>query len=238
VGLATGTPAGAVGGERRNARRAGRRVPARQRGYSPRIRTSPWWKRSPGRPRWRWNGLAPRTSGKCSRCSATGTDRAGPARRGHPRLFAAGMQLQARVTRQIGPISGPDRRGCRRSDTTIRDIRSAIFRLRAPTESTLRGDSGPARSAGDCWLPAASHRARAIDSAVPDAVRPALLAVLREALSNVSERTGQGREGGGVGPGRLLGLVVTDDGTGAGAWSPRRGCTTCGTGRGIGDVQS
>ena len=72
-------------------------------------------------------------------------------------------------------------------DATIRDIRRTIFELRTP----MSARSCVPRSGSRSRWPAAALGFRPaleltgpIDSAVPEAVRPDLLAVLREALSN------------------------------------------------------
>src|SRR5262249_58971411 len=103
-------------------------------------------------------------------------------------------------------------------DTTIRDIRSAIFELRTPVTATLRAELGATVDAA-----AASLGFRPtlrvdgpIDGAVPDEVRPDLLAVLREALSNAVRHAKASRVDVDVtvAAGAVT-LRVTDDGCGA-----------------------
>ncbi|HLL64926.1 MAG TPA: GAF domain-containing sensor histidine kinase [Micromonosporaceae bacterium] len=136
------------------------------------------------------------------------------------RLFAAGMQLQMasglsakpevrqRVDRVIDDL-----------DTTIRDIRGAIFELRSPAAGSLRGD---VRSVVEEARSSLGFRPELrtdgpIDSAVPDAVRPSLLAVLREALSNVARHAHARTVSVAVAvSGSELTVVVTDDGRGLG----------------------
>ena len=73
-------------------------------------------------------------------------------------------------------------------DTTIRDIRGAIFELRTPAADALRSEiralvdeaRGPLGFRPQLTLDGP------IDSVVPDSLRPAVIAVLREALSNVA----------------------------------------------------
>lgn len=143
------------------------------------------------------------------------------------RLFATGLQLQSAV-----PLAGrPD--VARRVnaavddlDTTIRDIRRAIFELRTPMSAELRTEI---RDAMDAAADSLGFRptlelAGPVDSAVPDPVRPDLLAVLREALSNVVRHAAATRVAVEVraDAGRVT-LVVTDDGVGTDPAAARGG---------------
>src|SRR5262249_31932639 len=103
------------------------------------------------------------------------------------RLFATGLHLQSAARLAVRPEGG-ERIGSAVDDldTTIRDIRSAIFQLRRPANARLRTDI---RATVDAAAASLGFRPALIldgpvDSAVPDEVRPDLLAVLREALSN------------------------------------------------------
>jgi signal transduction histidine kinase len=104
------------------------------------------------------------------------------------RLFATGLQLQtaarlatrpevrSRITGSVDDL-----------DTTIRDIRTAIFELRTPVTAALRTElratvDGAAELLG--FRPALEMYGP-VDHAVPEQVRPDLLAVIQEALSNV-----------------------------------------------------
>ncbi len=136
------------------------------------------------------------------------------------RLFAAGMQLQGAVHQAVRPeIRRRIEAVVNDLDTTIRDIRGAIFELRSPAADELRGEIRALveQARGSLGFRPHLRLDGPIDSTVPDQVRPALLAVLREALSNVarhahadtvevavSVRDGQ------------LDLAVTDDGVGLG----------------------
>ena len=112
-------------------------------------------------------------------------------------------------------------------DTTIRDIRAAIFELRSPAEPTLQADL---RANVDAAAASLGFRPRLrldgpIDSAVPDAMRGQLLAVLREALSNVVKHAHASAVSVelSVDPARLR-LTVADNGTGApGGYDERSG---------------
>ena len=104
------------------------------------------------------------------------------------RLFATGLQLQtaARLSnrpevtnRIVGAVDD--------LDTTIRDIRTAIFELRTPANAGLRTEL---RGLVDAAAESLGFRPELtmdgpLDSAVGDELRPDLLAVVRETLSNV-----------------------------------------------------
>jgi signal transduction histidine kinase len=77
-------------------------------------------------------------------------------------------------------------------DATIRDIRSAIFELRTPMTAQLRAEVRElvAAAAGQLGFRPALEIIGPLDSAVPSEVRADLLAVLREALSNVVRHAG------------------------------------------------
>ncbi|MFI6674290.1 GAF domain-containing protein [Kribbella sp. NPDC050470] len=104
------------------------------------------------------------------------------------RLFATGLQLQG-----MQRLARPEHqqrlhRAVEDIDTTIHDLRAAIFELQqAPDATSLRGDihalvaeyTDPLgfRPQLTCTGP--------IDTVVPEAVRPQILATVRESLSNV-----------------------------------------------------
>jgi signal transduction histidine kinase len=136
------------------------------------------------------------------------------------RLFATGLHLQSAAN-----LAGRPEVGARINsavddlDATIRDIRSAIFELRTPVNAALRAD---VRATVDAAAASLGFRPELrldgpVDSAVPDAVRPDLLAVLREALSNVVRHARAGRVDVAVEVGDgCLRLTVTDNGVGPG----------------------
>ncbi len=105
------------------------------------------------------------------------------------RLFATGMQLQALAPHALRPeAANRINAAVDDLDTTIRDIRRSIFELRAPAGTSLRRELGAAvDSAAETlgFRPTLDVNGP-VDSAVPDDVVPELLAVLREALSNVA----------------------------------------------------
>jgi signal transduction histidine kinase len=133
------------------------------------------------------------------------------------RLFATGLHLQS-TARLVRPeVVGRIDAAVDDLDSTIRDIRSAIFELRTPVNAALRADI---RATVDAAAASLGFRPELrvdgpVDSAVPDEVRPDLLAVLREALSNTVRhaRASHVEVTVEVADGRLR-LVVTDDGIG------------------------
>ena len=143
------------------------------------------------------------------------------------RLFAAGMQLQGTARAALKPeVRTRIDAVVDDLDTTIRDIRGAIFELRAPAGADLRGEI---RDLVESARDSLGYRPRLtldgpVDTAVPDAVRPALLAVLREALSNVARHAHADRVDIGVraGGGRVT-LTVRDNGVGLGGAGPSGG---------------
>ena len=137
------------------------------------------------------------------------------------RLFATGLQLQSTARLARAPELGERiTNAVDELDTTIRDIRSAIFELRGPVAATLRADI---RATVDAAAASLGFRPELVldgpvDSAVPDEIRPDVVAVLREALSNVVRhaRASKVSVRVRVGDGRLR-LTVVDDGRGRAA---------------------
>ncbi|WP_244871960.1 GAF domain-containing protein [Catellatospora sp. TT07R-123] len=135
------------------------------------------------------------------------------------RLFATGLQLQMAASMPSVRPELADRIGAAvdELDSTIRDIRGAIFELRSPAGQSLRAElralaDGAADSLGfrpDLVLDGP------LDSAVPDELRADLLAVVREALSNVVRHAHATRVGVHVRfGGGTLSAAVSDDGRG------------------------
>jgi signal transduction histidine kinase len=105
------------------------------------------------------------------------------------RLFATGLQLQSTAPLTNRPeITNRINAAVDELDSTIRDIRRAIFELRTPMTAELRTEIRDAveHAAGVLGFRPTLELAGPLDSAVPDTVRPDLLAVLQEALSNVA----------------------------------------------------
>ena len=104
------------------------------------------------------------------------------------RLFATGLQLQgirrmvdAEVHERLG-------RAIEDIDTTIRDLRAAIFELHhRPSRRSLRSDIQAlvAEYAEPLGFRAGLTCTGPLDAVVPVTVRPQILAAIREALSNV-----------------------------------------------------
>jgi signal transduction histidine kinase len=105
------------------------------------------------------------------------------------RLFATGLQLQG--ARRLAGVSDLGRRlddAVADLDTTIRDIRSTIFDLQVDHAVSLRADL---RVVVREYVPVLGftplvRTSGPLDSAVPAGIGAQLLAVLREALSNVA----------------------------------------------------
>jgi signal transduction histidine kinase len=135
------------------------------------------------------------------------------------RLFATGLHLQTAAQLAGRPdLAARINTAVDDLDTTIRDIRTAIFELRTPMSATLRTDlrelvESATRPLG--FRPTLQLTGP-VDSAVPDEIRPDLLAVVREALSNVARhaQAGAATVRVQVGDGRLR-VSVTDNGIGA-----------------------
>jgi signal transduction histidine kinase len=143
------------------------------------------------------------------------------------RLFATGLQLQSTARLAVRPeVIDRISAAVDDLDTTIRDIRSAIFELRTPAAATLRADI---RATVDAAAASLGTRPELvldgpIDSAVPEEIRPDLLAALRESLSNVVKHAKAGAvEVRIVVSGDAVTLSVVDNGVGAGGYDERSG---------------
>jgi signal transduction histidine kinase len=105
------------------------------------------------------------------------------------RLFATGMQLQGAMAPGVKPeVINRINAAVDDLDATIKDIRRSIFELRGPVGATLRTEL---RDTCDAALDTLGFRptletSGPVESAVPDDIVPELIAVLREALSNVA----------------------------------------------------
>lgn len=104
------------------------------------------------------------------------------------RLFATGLMLQNAVRRADSPqLDEGLQSAVADLDTTIRDIRGAIFELRHDGPGTTL--QGQIREIAAIALPTLGLRPQVVfegplDSAVPDALRPDIFAVVMESLSN------------------------------------------------------
>jgi signal transduction histidine kinase len=133
------------------------------------------------------------------------------------RLFATGLQLQG-VSRRITDADAVERvsRAVDELDGTIRDIRSAIFELRNRQPASLTAQLHEViRSAKPVlgYTPLLTISGD-IDSAVPADLGPHLVAVLREALSNVARHANATVVEVQLDVGRTLTLHVVDNGKG------------------------
>ena len=137
------------------------------------------------------------------------------------RLFATGLQLQTVAGMAQKPeVAARINAAVDELDTTIRDIRGAIFKLRATGEKSLRGEL---RELADTAAASLGFKPVLIldgpvDSAVPDTMRGDLLAVIREALSNVVRHAAASKVEVRVhAQADRLVVTVTDDGRGGAA---------------------
>ncbi|HEU4422498.1 MAG TPA: GAF domain-containing sensor histidine kinase [Pilimelia sp.] len=103
------------------------------------------------------------------------------------RLFATGLHLQSAAPLTARPeVAKRINTAVDDLDTTIRDIRRAIFELRTPLTAALRTEIHGVvdAAAAPLGFRPTLEMSGPIDSAVPDRMRPDLLAVLQESLSN------------------------------------------------------
>lgn len=143
------------------------------------------------------------------------------------RLFAIGLTLD-NTTRLAGPGRVADRisTAVDQLDETIKDIRRTIFELANPDRpADLRDDLEATVTA---MLPSLGFRPElrttgAVHSGVSDEIRPHLLAVLREALSNVGRHAHAHTAAVTLQVGQDIELTVVDDGRGIGSGAPGNG---------------
>jgi signal transduction histidine kinase len=143
------------------------------------------------------------------------------------RLYAAGLRLQgtlrlisepqasARVQAAIGDL-----------DTTIREIRSTIFELQQRTsEKTLTADlrSVLQEAESSFGLTPQWTVEGPVERAVPESVRPHLVATLREALANAGRHSGATQVNVRLEVGQAVTLEVTDNGRGIQPGVPESG---------------
>ncbi len=134
------------------------------------------------------------------------------------RLFAVGMMLQATAARgePDGPRTGALVQAIDEIDETIREIRSSIFALEAHQRQGLRAEiltmvHGVADDAG---LDAHVRFEGPVDAGIPPTVVPHVLAVIREAVSNVVRHADAKAVDVLVDCNRGVRVEVRDDGTG------------------------
>jgi len=143
------------------------------------------------------------------------------------RLFATGLQLQSAAPLVVrADVQDKINGAVDELDATIRDIRRSIFELRAPARADLRIEiqetiNAAARALG--FTPTATITGP-VDSAVPQAIRGDLVAVLQEALSNVARHAdADAVEVELTVTGDRLALTVRDDGRGVDPGMARSG---------------
>src|SRR4051795_13229071 len=138
------------------------------------------------------------------------------------RLFATGMSLEGAL-RGLEPPDKADRvrRAVDDLDTTIKEIRTSIFALQSPAPHAGEGLRAAilaavnAAGAGPLGFEPQVTFDGAVDTLVPAAVGEQLLAVLREALSNIARHAVAGAATVVVTAGAdEVALVVTDNGKG------------------------
>ncbi|MET8231288.1 GAF domain-containing sensor histidine kinase [Micromonospora sp. NPDC005298] len=143
------------------------------------------------------------------------------------RLFATGLQLQSAAPMMTRPeVAKRINAAVDDLDATIRDIRRTIFELRTPMTAALRTEIREAVELAAESLGFRPHLELTgpVDSAVPDAVRPDLTAVLREALSNAVRHAQASRVTVAVRvDGGQVSVTVTDDGVGCDPAAARGG---------------
>lgn len=148
------------------------------------------------------------------------------------RLFATGMQLQGAVLQAAKPeVAKRINAAVDDLDATIRDIRRSIFELRAPVGPSLRADLREAveAAAETLGFRPVLDTSGPVDSAVPDDIVPELLAVLREALSNIARhaQATSARVSLQAGESEII-LTVEDDGVGIEPGRARGGISNMG----------
>ncbi|MFI7607491.1 GAF domain-containing protein [Micromonospora sp. NPDC049366] len=143
------------------------------------------------------------------------------------RLFATGLHLQSTAPMSARPeLTKRINAAVDDLDATIKDIRRTIFELRTPMSAALRTEI---REAIEVAAESLGYRPSLelvgpIDSAVPDALRPDLTAVLREALSNAVRHAQAHRVAVTVRvDGGRVSVTVTDDGVGCDPAAARGG---------------
>ncbi|MEV5845307.1 PAS domain S-box protein [Streptomyces sp. NPDC051985] len=134
------------------------------------------------------------------------------------RVFGAGLALQSTAARLHGPDAAKLHTVIDELDATIRELRTTIFDLHQPAQkaASLRAQVlDEASAAGDRlgFAPAVAFEGP-VDAALPDATAAHLLAVLREALSNVARHAHASAVTVFVRAGGDLLLEVTDNGRG------------------------
>ena len=145
-------------------------------------------------------------------------DRPGPPRPGHPALVRYGPRPTESQPDGRRECSGPARRSRRQSlDQTIREIRSTIFGLQDRHEGDdFRSDVHRVLAEMKPVVGFAPQLVMSgpVGTGVPDSVRPHVLAVLREALSNAARHASASTVEVTLDVGAQVTLTVYDNGVG------------------------
>jgi nitrate/nitrite-specific signal transduction histidine kinase len=144
------------------------------------------------------------------------------------RLFATGLTLQGAARLAVRPEVGSRlQQAVSDLDDTVREIRTAIFELETAEsaaaglrQSVLSLTQDLARGLG--FSPTVRFDGP-VDTVVPDDLCDVVIAVLREALSNVARHAAASRVDVAVTAGDRLTVVVRDDGGGPGDGPPGHG---------------
>lgn len=144
------------------------------------------------------------------------------------RLFASGLALQALLASGREPgVSAQLQKVVDSLDETIHEIRSTIFSLGRKASRTsgtrVRVLELAADSADALGFTPHVHFQGPIDTAVPDEVAQQILAVVREALSNIARHAFATRAQVDLSAGSDLVITVIDDGKGIGPATRRSG---------------
>lgn len=135
------------------------------------------------------------------------------------RLFAVGLALEATSRRPPAEMQDRLQQAVGDIDDTIRAIRSSIFTLETRTDTTPSLRSRVLDTAAECAPPLGFEPAVSfsgpVDTLTTNEITDSLIAVLREALSNVARHAHATSATVTVTAHDEITLVVTDDGTGA-----------------------
>ncbi|MGZ8734828.1 MAG: GAF domain-containing protein [Acidimicrobiia bacterium] len=140
------------------------------------------------------------------------------------RLFAVGMLLQATITDRSGVDPERISKAIDEIDATIKEIRSSIFTLAKPTTTGVRAeiiDVVESYAEGAGFEPHVVFDGP-VDTAIPSAVAPHLIAVAREAVSNASRHAHPHRVDVSLAVTDEIVLRVCDDGIGLPQGQDRR----------------
>jgi signal transduction histidine kinase len=158
------------------------------------------------------------------------------------RLFATGLSLQS-TSRLVIRDEARERIGqsVDEIDTIIRDIRRAIFELRSPASTSLHAEI--LATVDRCTAPLGFRPELRlegpVDLGVPDELHGDIVAVLREALSNVARHANATMAWVTVAvTGHTVRIEVSDNGSGVAGPAPDRPATAESTGHGLHNLRA